>query len=45
MKHLPILKPFSPLLKEKIDIEKYIAFASQARESFSNTWGTKLSAI
>ena len=41
----PNFQAFLSLLKEKINIEKYIAFASQARESFPNKWGTVLSAI
>ena len=41
----PNFQAFLSLLKEKINIEKYIAFASHARESFSNKWGAALSAI
>ena len=41
----PNFQAFLSLLKAKINIEKYIAFASHARESFSNKWGTVLSTI
>ena len=41
----PNFQAFFSLLKEKLNIKKYIAFASHARKSFSNKWSTALSAI
>ena len=38
----PNFQAFLSLLKEEVNIEKYIAFASHARESFSNKGGTVL---